>query len=123
MDQGRGGCGFGIKLDDMQQKIPLLVKETVSNLDPSANVILFGSRARGDFKADSDWDFLILTPQKLTINYRDSIRDSLYLIELEQDQVISSVIENSEEWQKYLYSEFYKNVAKEGIEILANQSV
>ena len=107
----------------MQQKIPLLVKETVSNLDPSANVILFGSRARGDFKADSDWDFLILTPQKLTINYRDSIRDSLYLIELEQDQVISSVIENSEEWQKYLYSEFYKNVAKEGIEILANQSV
>lgn len=101
----------------MQQQIPVLVKQTVNDLDNQANVILFGSRARGDFNTDSDWDFLILTPQKLTIDYRNKIRDSLYLIELESEEIISSVIENTHEWEKYIHSEFYKNVTREGIEI------
>ncbi|MEM6697517.1 MAG: nucleotidyltransferase domain-containing protein [Bacteroidota bacterium] len=81
----------------MQKQIPILVKQTVNSLDAHANVILFGSRARGDFNTESDWDFLILSPQEMTIQYRDSIRNSLYSIELEHDEVISSVIENQEE--------------------------
>ncbi|MEM8524494.1 MAG: nucleotidyltransferase domain-containing protein [Bacteroidota bacterium] len=101
----------------MQQEIPSLVKETVNGLDAQANVILFGSRARGDFHTESDWDFLILTPQETTVRYRDRIRDSLYMIELEHDEIISSVIENQEEWKKYIHSEFYENVSKEGIEV------
>ncbi len=41
------------------------VKEVVYNFDPQAKVILFGSRARGDHRKDSDWDFLVLTKKKL----------------------------------------------------------
>lgn len=41
------------------------VKESVRRIDPKAKVILFGSKARGDSKKDSDWDFLILTSQKV----------------------------------------------------------
>ena len=39
------------------------VKEIVHATDPEAEVILFGSRARGDAMEDSDWDILILTPK------------------------------------------------------------
>ncbi|MBS1250425.1 MAG: hypothetical protein MAG431_02019 [Chloroflexi bacterium] len=38
------------------------VKMTVRDLSPAAEIILYGSRARGTAKADSDWDFLILLP-------------------------------------------------------------
>lgn len=41
------------------------VKQTVKEFDPNAEVILFGSRARGDYKKDSDWDFLILTDRNV----------------------------------------------------------
>ncbi|MBK9980810.1 MAG: nucleotidyltransferase domain-containing protein [Saprospiraceae bacterium] len=42
-----------------------LVKHEIKGIDPNAEVILFGSRARGDFREDSDWDFLILLNRTL----------------------------------------------------------
>ena len=32
------------------------IKEQVLKEDENASVILFGSRARGDYREDSDWD-------------------------------------------------------------------
>ncbi len=97
--------------------IPLIVKEAVELIDQEARVILFGSRARGDFRPDSDWDFLILTHKAASRQLQDSIRDLLYAIELDTGQVITSVIENEDIWLKYRESEFYKNVVREGIEV------
>jgi len=47
-----------------------LIGETVKAVSkelgiPVVDVILFGSRARGDFRNDSDWDILIVTAKKL----------------------------------------------------------
>ena len=41
------------------------VKEIVHRHDKEAEVILFGSRARGDWHEESDWDFLILSQLKI----------------------------------------------------------
>lgn len=35
------------------------VREAAINIEPEAEVILYGSRARGDAASSSDWDFLI----------------------------------------------------------------
>jgi len=43
----------------------------VNEVDPTAKIILFGSRARGDNKASSDWDFFILTSRQVDADYRD----------------------------------------------------
>ncbi len=37
------------------------VKEIVDRFDSHADIVLFGSRARGDYHEESDWDFLILS--------------------------------------------------------------
>ena len=97
---------------------PLEVKKAIAKIDKKALVILFGSRARGDSKPESDWDFLIITPKETTQSYQDAIREALYNIELENGQVITSVIENDKIWNRYKESEIFKNIARDGIEIV-----
>lgn len=99
-----------------------MVKEAVEKVDSEARVILFGSRARGDSRADSDWDFLILTTKEASPPFQDMLRELLYRIELNTEQVITSVIENEEVWQKYQASEFFKNVNRDGIEVVFTEA-
>ena len=80
-------------------------------------VYLFGSRARGDFRADSDWDILILIDgYQVTNEIEDNFRDELYDLELESGQIISTFIYPKKYWKNKLrYSPLYKNVIKDGI--------
>ena len=91
------------------------VKHAVLSVDDKAKVILFGSRARGDAKKDSDWDFLILTQKKTGRVFHDSIRDTVYDIELEYLQPISMVIYDVNDWNKIAITGFYENVMREGV--------
>jgi uncharacterized protein len=97
--------------------IPQLVKKKVHSLDPEAKVILFGSRARGDARKDSDWDFLILLPHAVTPSDKRKICDLLYDIELETEQVITSIVEGMKMWEAYEETAFFKNVKREGVEV------
>ena len=54
-------------------------------------VILFGSRARGDFGKESDWDLLILTSIPATEENKRIFRYHLLDIELETEQAISTL--------------------------------
>ena len=67
------------------------VKETVLTIEPTAEIILYGSRARGDSRAESDWDFLVLVDGPVDDERVDRIRHRLYEIEWESDQVLSSI--------------------------------
>jgi predicted nucleotidyltransferase len=42
-------------------------------------VILFGSRARGDARADSDWDFLVVVDRELPVSQLWDIADDIRL--------------------------------------------
>ena len=101
----------------MEKKLVLQkVKETVQRIDPSAEVILFGSRARGDARADSDWDFLILVNKKDTVELREKIWDALYEeVELPLMQIISALIHEKVDWKKvHRITPLYQNIEKEG---------
>lgn len=78
---------------------------------------LYGSRARGDFRPDSDWDILILVDDNLVTNeIEDKFRDDLYDIELESGQIISTIIYPKSYWKDILlHSPLFKNVTREGI--------
>lgn len=91
-----------------------LVKQEVIKVDPKAEVLLFGSRARGDFRKDSDWDFLILLNQPLTKDLKEFIRDKLYDLELQTDSVISTIIHTKSEWEDRAVTPIYQVIKKEG---------
>lgn len=42
------------------------------------NIILFGSRARGDFKEDSDWDLLIIVKDEFTREEKKRLISNIY---------------------------------------------
>lgn len=46
-------------MDFKPDKITEKVKQIVHRHDAGATVILFGSRSRGDWWEESDWDFLL----------------------------------------------------------------
>lgn len=93
------------------------IKETVLGFDPGAEVILFGSRARGDARPDSDWDILVLTSDGLAENAADNMRDAVYDIEIDEGTVLSTVIEPRSEWQSpnRRGSEFRRSIDAEGV--------
>ena len=95
------------------------ITKAIHRQDPTAQAFLFGSRARGDNKHDSDWDILILiNNQTVTSEIEDKFRDVLYSIELESGQIISAFIYPKSYWQKNLkFSPLYKSVKKEGIRL------
>lgn len=93
-----------------------LVKDEIRKIDDKAAVILFGSRARGDFRPDSDGDFLMLLERPLSPGLKDLIREKLYKIELETIEVISSLVHNKQEWENRSVLPIYQVIQLEGIE-------
>ena len=102
-----------------QKLIQNKITQSIHDKDPKAEAYLFGSRARGNFRPDSDWDILILVDyEKVTNAIEDSFRDGLYDIELESGQVISTFIYPKTYWKNNLiYSPLYKSVHTEGIKL------
>ncbi len=92
------------------------IRKEIKSIDPNAKIILFGSRARGDAKQDSDWDILILIKDKVSIEIERAFRDKLFDLELETGEVFSTFIYNSEIWnKKHRITPFYKSIKLEGI--------
>ena len=92
-------------------------KNAVLQLEPGARVVLYGSRARGDATSDSDWDFLVLLDGQVDNSRVGRIRTRLYDIELESDQIISSVILDEQEWEHTPFnaSPFHERVSAKGV--------
>ena len=102
-----------MKKKEILQKI----KSEINKQHPSVKIILFGSRARGDFQEYSDWDILILLKGNITEDQKINIFNSLYDIELETDQIFSPIIHSKKEWDYLQITPFYKNIQREGNEI------
>ncbi len=104
----------------MEKKILLdKIKDRIKEKYHPVNIVLYGSRARGDAKTDSDWDLLILINKNLTEKEKLKIQHTLYEVELEADEIINAIIHSENEWNNPLMqvSPFYENVKKEGIVI------
>ena len=93
------------------------VKQTVHGIEPDAEIILYGSRARDDARAESDWDFLILLDGVVDDARTDSIRHRLYEIEWDCGEVLSSIVRSRQEWDTplHLVTPFSKVVREQGI--------
>lgn len=95
------------------------IRQAVHEVEPEAEIILYGSRSRGDAASESDWDFLILVDGSLSDDRTDRIRHRLYEVEWESEEIISSIIRNREEWHSGSYQTMplHQKVEQEGIKL------
>ncbi len=99
-----------------QQQILKEIKNTVLQAAPTATVILYGSRARGEQHPGSDWDVLILINTPKLSNYdHDTIAYPLYELGWRINEIISPRLYTTYEWEKRSFLPFYKNIKEEGI--------
>ncbi|MFH0786771.1 MAG: nucleotidyltransferase domain-containing protein [Pseudomonadota bacterium] len=95
------------------------IRKTVREVEPGAEIILYGSRSRGDAVSESDWDFLVLVDGPLNDERIDRIRHRLYEVEWDSEEVISSIVRNKDEWSSNFYQAlpFHQRVEQEGIKL------
>ena len=95
------------------------IKAATARFAPQAEVILFGSQARGTAHAESDWDLLVLLDQpSVPFKKEIEIMDQFYDLSLETDAVLVPLIYAKSEWYgKYSITPLFENIQKEGIRL------
>jgi len=98
--------------------IAKLIKNNIHSIDPEAEIILYGSRARGDEKSHSDWDILVLTGYTVDLPIERRFRNNLYDLELETGEPLSVFVYSKNDWNtKQSITPFYQSVNEEGLHI------
>jgi predicted nucleotidyltransferase len=103
---------------EMHQEVLLRqVKHAILEMEPEAEIILYGSRAREDAGSESDWDFLVLVDGPVNDARVDAIRHRLYEIEWACGEVLCSVVRSRQEWDspRYQALPFRQTVTREGM--------
>jgi uncharacterized protein len=91
-------------------------KKAIRIAVPDADVILYGSRARGDAKDDSDYDLLVLVDHSAGVALHEQLISSISPLE-DDGAVLTLSIHNRDLWNSKLYQAmpFHENVDREGI--------
>lgn len=104
-------------VDEEQASIRLLLKRLLERFpDEVQQVSLFGSKARGDFGADSDIDVLVLVKNE-SWELRNSIWSLAARIELDYDVLFNVQVIGAERWKQMTQERFSlcRNVEKDGV--------
>lgn len=92
------------------------IRQAIHEIEPEAEIILYGSRSRGEAGPESDWDLLVLVDGVADDARTDRIRHRLYELEWAAGTVISAIVRSRREWQsdRYQSMPFYQQVEAEG---------
>lgn len=104
-------------ITDEEKEILTRCRKAVKSIDPSAEVILYGSRARGNAEPESDYDLLIIIDEVVSLKREDFICRQLFPIELETGKVLSAIVYSRKQWDTKLYRAmpFHRNIEKDGV--------
>jgi predicted nucleotidyltransferase len=108
-------------LTDKEIKAVIDLKREILKAYPEAKLILYGSKARGDFDEESDIDILVILP-----NLTNKIKDNIWTIALNVEEkynfdvIFGVVVIDKEIFDKsplFRGSLYYQAIKEEGISI------
>jgi predicted nucleotidyltransferase len=91
-------------------------KQAIRAVVPDADVILYGSRARGDAAEDSDYDLLVLVDHPADVTMHERLIASISPLE-DDGAVLTLSVYNRDLWNSKLHRAmpFHENVDREGV--------
>ena len=95
------------------------IKQNVHEVEPGAEIWLYGSRARHVERPDSDWDILVLSSKpRLTFKEEEAFMDHICDLIIETGQAIQLFAYGKQDWhQRHSVTPFYQNVQSEAIQL------
>jgi len=101
-------------MSDSKQFIGRLSRLGKKILPSTASLWLYGSRARGTAREDSDWDLLILLDEEnQKVNDFVQYAYPFTLMASENDQIIIPQIYTKKQWRQMQFTPFVKNVEQD----------
>ena len=100
-----------------RKEIVRKAEQAIRAIEPDAEIILFGSEARGDARPDSDIDLLVLlSGDKKSIDREMEICGQMMLLEIQTGIYVSPKVYLKKDWENSPFvTPFYLNVMREGI--------
>ena len=84
--------------------------------EQTAQIVLYGSVARGTAEADSDIDIALFLNRPLSRSQQDALSDLIVDLNLKYDKVFSVIDIDQRTYMAWRHvTPFYQNVSKEGI--------
>lgn len=85
-------------------------------LPRGSKIILFGSRARGDAREDSDWDLLILVPgpERLPLSVKSNLSYPFIEMGWDINEEINPIVHSFDSWNNRKCIMLYYNIREEG---------
>lgn len=99
------------------------VRSLAANLLPAGSrVALYGSRARGDFREDSDWDLHVLIPgtSGITLEEDSKFGYPFFELGLKFGEIVNARVYTVADWVKRSFLPFYKNVEADKVILFKN---
>ena len=105
-------------MENKNSEVLSMIGNTIRSAEPTAEAILYGSRARGDAREDSDWDVVIIvdTPEVSQMQFKKLSYD-LWVMGLDRGLEINPLIYTRQQWKNSHPTLFKSNVMKDGIRI------
>lgn len=97
-----------------QRALESIILRVISTYPMVRGIVLYGSKARGNFIEESDIDLLFITERALSRAMKFEISDAVYDEEVEHDVVVSAIFVSEPDFLSS-GSSFLKRVRNEGI--------
>jgi len=92
-------------------------KRAITDAANNADVVLYGSRARGDADKYADYDILVIVNGPVDMALKEKILANIYPLELESGEMLTLIVYSRQQWDSALYRAMplHKNVEREGV--------
>ena len=100
-----------------EEMLNTLRQDIITLLPSGTSVLLFGSRARGTHRPESDWDLLVLLDRDgcSTWENYDTVGYPLNMLFWNLGQDVNTIIQTKDEWNQKHFTPFYKKVMEDAI--------